>query len=47
MDKKDINITLSDKDRDMLLDSLETPPEPNKKLKQTTKRWKENKNTLP
>jgi len=40
MDKNDKNLVLSDRDRDMLLEALETPPEPNKKLKQTIKRHK-------
>jgi|APSaa5957512576_1039674.scaffolds.fasta_scaffold237468_1 hypothetical protein len=41
MNKKDKNIVLSDRDRDSLLDALETPPEPNEKLKEAAKRHKE------
>ena len=41
MNKKDKNIVMSDRDRDTLLDALETPPEPSEKLKQAAKRHKE------
>jgi len=42
MDKNTKNVVLSDRDRDKLLDALETPPKPTEKLKQAAKRWKEN-----
>ena len=41
MDEDNIIITLSDRDRDIFLEALETPPEPNEKLREAAKRHKE------
>lgn len=41
MDKNDKNLVLSDRDRDIFLEELETPSEPNEKLKEAAKKHKD------
>lgn len=38
---EDNRITLSDEDRDIILEALENPPEPNEKLKEILRKAKE------
>jgi uncharacterized protein (DUF1778 family) len=39
-------ITLSDRDRDLFLETLENPPKPNKRLKEAFKTYKDRKNGI-